>query len=96
MEREKRLHYFKGSEMKLFKAFSVTAKSGLEVVTDIFESAEQASKLLLGEATKARLETTLDADIEWNDSSAVEKAFEAVLKIENQLANFRASSRARG
>ena len=82
--------------MKLFKAFSISVKSGLEVVTDLFESAEQGSKLLLNEATKARVETTLDSDIEWNDSSAVEKAFESVLKLDKSLSDFRATSRARG
>nr|DAD71133.1 MAG TPA: hypothetical protein [Podoviridae sp. ctiuS14] len=82
--------------MKLFKTFSITAKSGLEVVTDLFETAEQGSKLLLAEATKARIETALDADLEWSDSEAVAKAFEAVLKLDTQLSNFRASSRARG
>lgn len=82
--------------MKLFKAFSIAAKSGLEVATDLFETAEQGSKLLLNEATKARVETALDVDIEWNNSSEVEKAFEAVLKLDKSLSDFRASSRARG
>lgn len=82
--------------MKLFKAFSVTAKSGLEVVTDLFETAEQGSKLLLNEATKARVETMLDVDLEWSDEAAVSKAFENVLKLDKSLSDFRASSRARG
>ena len=82
--------------MKLFKAFSIAAKSALEVATDGFETLEQGSKLLLAEATKARVETAIDADIEWSDSAQVEKAFEQVLKLDAQLSNFRASSRARG
>lgn len=82
--------------MKLFKAFSITAKSGLEVATDLFETLEQGSKLLLNEATKARVETGLDKDIEWSDEKAVEAAFKAVLELDKQLSSFRASSRARG
>lgn len=82
--------------MKLFKAFSITAKSGLEVVTDAFETLEQGSKLLLNEATKARVETALDIDLEWSDETAVTKAFEQVLKLDKSLSDFRASSRARG
>lgn len=82
--------------MKLFKAFSIAAKSGLEVATDLFETAEQGSKLLLNEATKARVETALDTDLEWSNETEIEKAFKAVLKLDNQLADFRASSRARG
>ena len=82
--------------MKLFKAFSISAKSALEVATDLFETAEQGSKLLLNEATKARVETALDMDLEWNNQEAVTKAFEAVQKLDKSLSDFRASSRARG
>lgn len=82
--------------MKLFKAFSIAAKSALEVTTDAFETLEQGSKLLLNEATKARVETSLDIDIEWSNKEEVEKAFEAVLKLDKSLSDFRASSRARG
>lgn len=82
--------------MKLFKAFSITAQSALTVATDLFETAEQGSKLLLNEATKARIETSLDNDIEWSNSEEVERAFEQVLKLDNQLSDFRVSSRARG
>lgn len=82
--------------MKVLKAFGIATKAALEVATDLFETAEQGSKLLLNEATKARVETMLDADLEWSDEAAVTKAFENVLKLDKSLSDFRASSRARG
>lgn len=74
--------------MKLFKTFSTVASTSLDAVNDIFLTAKQGSRMLVEEAVKARIETCIDAELDWKDNAAIEKAMKEVEALSASLREF--------
>lgn len=74
--------------MKLFKTFSTVASTSLDVANDLFLTAKQGSRMLVEEAVKARMETCLDTELDWNNSAEIEKAMKAVENLSVTLREF--------
>lgn len=76
--------------MKLFSTFSTVVCTSLDAINNVFLTAKVGSAILMEESVKARIETSLDSELNWGDSEAVDKAMEAVNKLSDQLRAFAA------
>lgn len=76
--------------MKLFSTFSTVVCTSLDAINNVFLTAKVGSAILMEESVKARIETSLDSELNWNNSEDIDKAMEAVNKLSDQLRAFAA------